>query len=88
VNHPYQHAREQRQTRRSGRTPESAAEAAVDSEVAALEEANAVRALSDSELIEYAFLTSGSEPRTYAEAMSRDDAGLWQDASQQEYNSL
>ena len=87
VNHPYQQARDNRQTRHSGRTPESAA-LAVNSEIAALEEANAVRALSDSELIEYAFLTSGSEPRTYAEAMNRDDAGLWQEASQQEYDAL
>ena len=85
VSHPYQHAREQhRRSRRSGSDSESAAEA----EIATLEDANAVRALSASELIEYAFLTSGVEPRTYKEAMSRDDAGLWHEASQQEYNAL
>ena len=71
-------------TRHSGRTPESASEAAI----AALEEANSVRTLSDSELIEYAFLTSNTEPRTYKEAMSRDNAGLWHKASQEEYNAL
>ena len=84
VNHPYQQAKENRRTRRSGRTPDSANEAAI----AALEEANSVRTLSDSELIEYAFLTSNTEPRTYKEAMSRDDAGLWHKASQEEYNAL
>ena len=80
---PYQQAKENRRNRRSGRTPESASEAAI-----ALEEANSVRTLSDSELIEYAFLTSNAEPRTYKEAMSRDDAGLWHKASQEEYNAL
>jgi hypothetical protein len=84
VNHPYHNAREQHRHKRSGRSPESAAEA----DIAALEAANAVRLLSDSELIEYAFLTSGSEPRTYKEAMNRDDAGLWHEASEQEYKSL
>ena len=58
--------------KRSGRSPESA---------------DAVWLLSDSELIEYAFLTSGSEPRTYKEAMNRD-AGLWHEASEQEYKAL
>src|SRR5712691_7478245 len=82
VNHPYQHARELRRPQRSGRSPESAEVA-----IAALEDANLVRALSDSELIEYAFLT-GTEPHTYKEAMTRDDAGLWHDASQQEYDAL
>ena len=85
VSHPYQYAREQhRCSRRSGSDSESAAEA----EIAALEDANSVRALSASELIEYAFLTSGLEPRTYKEVMSQDDAGLWHEASQQEYNAL
>ena len=59
VSHPYQHAREQhRCSRHSGSDSESAAEA----EIATLEDANAVHALSVSELIEYAFLTSGVEP--------------------------
>ena len=58
VNHPYQQVKENRRTRCSGRTPDSANEAAI----AALEEANSVRTLSDSELIEYAFLTSNTEP--------------------------
>ena len=87
VNHPY-HARDHRRTGCSGRSPESAAEAAVESDIAALEEANLVKSLSEAELIEYAFLTSGSEPRSYKEAMTRDDAGLWQEASQQEYDAL
>ena len=51
-------------------------------DIVALEAANAVWLLSDSELIEYAFLTSGSEPRTYKEAMNHDDAGLWHEASE------
>ena len=84
VDHPYQHAKEQRRTRRSGSTPEAASEATL----AALEEANSLRTLSDSELIEYGFLSSTAEPRTYKEAMKRDDSGLWQEASQQEYNAL
>ena len=85
VSHPYQYAREQhRRSRHSGSDSESAAEA----EIASLEDANSVRALSASELIEYTFLTSGLEPRTYKEAMSWDDAGLWHEASQQEYNAL
>ena len=33
-------------------------------------------------------LTSGSEPCTYKEAMKRDDAGLWQEASQYEFDAL
>ena len=84
VDHPYQHAKEQRQTRHRGSTPEAASEVTL----AALEEANSLRTLSDSELIEYSFLSSTAEPRTYKEAMKRDDAGLWQEASQQEYNAL
>ena len=80
VNHPYQNARDHRC---SGRSPESAA-AAVESNIAALEEANLVKSLSEAELIEYPFLTSGAEPRSYKEAMTRDDARLWQEASQQE----
>ena len=56
--------------------------------LAALEEANLLRTLSDSELIEYGFVSSMAEPRTYKEAMKRDNAGLWQEASQQEYNAL
>ena len=82
--HPYKHARELRQPGHSGSTPESASEAAV----IALEEANSFRTLSDAELIKYAFLTSGAEPRSYKEAMKRDDAGLWEQASKQEYNAL
>ena len=84
VPHPYQHAKEQRNTRHSTRTPESTLEA----DIAALETANAGRALSPSELIEYAFLTSTSEPRSYHEAMTRDDAQLWHVATEQEYNAL
>ena len=84
VDHPYQHAREQRRAGRSGSTPESASEA----DIVALEDANCVRALSEAELIEYAFLTSGSEPHSYKEAMRRDDAGLWLEACQYEYNAL
>ena len=83
VDHPYQHARERQRHRRGG-TPEAAAEA----DIIALEEANSLRTLSESELIEYAFLTSGSEPRSYKEALTRDDAGLWHEASQQEYDAL
>src|SRR5271169_3517065 len=84
VDHPYKHARElHRETRRSG-----SSESTADASIAALEEANSLRTLSDSELIEYAFLTSGSEPQTYKEAMSRDDAGLWHEASQLEYDSM
>jgi len=88
VNHPYQNARDHRRPGHSGRTPESASEAIVESDIAALEEANLVKSLSEAELIEYAFLTSGAEPRSYKEAMTRDDAGLWQDASQQEYDAM
>ena len=84
VDHPYQHAREQRRTQRSGSTPESATEV----DIVALEDANCVRSLSEAELIEYAFLTSGSEPHSYKEAMKRDDAGLWLEACQYEYNAL
>jgi hypothetical protein len=66
-NHPYKHAQEQhRRTRCSGSTPELAAEA----QIVALEEANSLRTLSDSELIEYAFLMSGTEPESYKEAMT------------------
>src|SRR3984893_6566487 len=84
VDHPYQHAREQRRAGRSGSTPESASEA----DIVALEDANCVRALSEAELIEYGFLTSGSEPHSYKEAMRCDDAGLWLEACQYEYNAL
>ena len=63
--HPYNHARELRRSGRSGSSPESASEAAIDS----LEEANLLRTLSEAELIEYAFLTSGAEPRSYKEAL-------------------
>jgi hypothetical protein len=84
-NHPYKHAQEQhRHTRRSGSTPESTAEA----QIVALEEANSLQTLSESELIEYAFLMLGTEPESYKEAMTQDDAGLWHKASQQEYDSL
>ena len=48
VSHPYQHAREQHRHSRRGSDSESAAEA----EIATLEDANAVHALSISELIE------------------------------------
>jgi hypothetical protein len=85
VDHPYQHARERCRAQRSGSSPESAAEAAIT----ALEDANSVRMLTDAELIEYAFLTCmGAEPRSYKEAMKSDAAGLWHDASQQEYDAL
>ena len=84
VDHPYQHAREQHNWNRRSGTPESACEAAV----IALEDANGLCTLSDSELIEYAFLTSGAELCSYKEAMKRDDAGLWHKASQDEYNAL
>ena len=83
VDHPYQHARDQRQAERSG-TPESASEA----NIVTLEDANCVHSLSEAELIEYAFLTSGSEPHSYKEAMKRDDAGLWLEACEYEYNAL
>ena len=83
VDHPYQHAKEQRCTRHSGSTPEATSEATL----AALEEANSLRTLLDSELIEYGFLSSTAEPRTYKEAMKRDNSRLWQEASQQEYNA-
>jgi len=43
-------------------------------------------ALSHQELIEYAFLTSGNEPRTLRDALQRDDAPMWQEAAQ--YNAL
>jgi hypothetical protein len=85
VDHPYQHARERRRAQCSGSTPESAAEAAI----IALEDANCVRTLSEAELVEYAFLTCmGAEPRSYKEAMNSNTAGLWHDASQQEYDAL
>ena len=48
----------------------------------------ASRALSEQELVEYAFLTSGHEPRTLHDALCRDDAPLWQEAAQAEYNAL
>ena len=65
VPHPYNHARELRCSGHSGSSPESASEAAV----IALEEANLLRTLSDAELVEYAFLTLGAEPRSYKEAL-------------------
>ena len=51
VNHPYQNARAHRRTGRSGSTPESAAEAIVESDIAALEEASFVKSLSEAELM-------------------------------------
>jgi hypothetical protein len=48
----------------------------------------AERALSDQELVEYAFLTSGNEPRTLHDALQRDDAPLWQEAAKSEYSAL
>ena len=84
VDHPYQHAREQRWAGCSGSTPESTSE----THIVALEDANCVHALSEAELIEAAFLTSGSEPHSCKEAMRRDDAGLWLEACQYEYNAL
>jgi hypothetical protein len=85
VDHPYQHARERRSAQCSGSNPESAAEAAI----IALEDANSACTLTDAELIEYTFLTCMSaEPRSYKEVMKSDAAGLWHDASQQEYDAL
>jgi len=81
---PYQHAREQRRAQRSGSTPKSASEV----DIVALEDANCICSLSEAELIEYAFLTSGSEPHSYKEAMKHDDVGLWLEACQYEYNVL
>lgn len=86
--HPYPAtARSQRQQTRQKTQPGPAASSAEEL-AESLEAANAVRALSADELVEYAFLTSGAEPSTYKEAMSRDDAGLWHEAAQLEYNSL
>jgi len=84
VDHPYQHARGQRQAQCSGSTPKSPTEV----DIVALEDANCICSLSEAELIEYAFLTSGSEPHLYKEAMKCDDAGLWLEACQYEYNVL
>jgi len=84
VDHPYQHAREQRRAQHSGSTPKSATEV----DIVALEDANCICSLSEAELIEYAFLMLGSEPHSYKEAMKHDDAGLWLEACQYEYNAL
>lgn len=82
--HPYQDALERhRADRRDGPSASPAEE-----QLNLLESANAVRALSDAELIEYAFLSSGTEPRTYREASQRDDAGLWKQAAEAEIGAL
>lgn len=46
------------------------------------------RAYTYDDLMEYTSMTSASMPRTYKEAINRDDGHLWQEASQKEYNAL